>query len=57
MRLFDVPVVLRGWFIWMKSDSSPEQVQLELFLGSEKRDQMIEAVDFVATEYQFVIFE
>ena len=35
----------------------PEQIQLELFLGSEKRNQMVEAVDFLASEHQFVILE
>ena len=28
-----------------------------MFLGSEKRDQMIEAIDFVASEYQLMVFE
>ena len=35
----------------------PEHIQLELFLGSEKRNQMVEAVDFIASEHQFVILE
>lgn len=34
-----------------------EHIQLELFLGSEKRNQMVEAVDFIASEHQFVILE
>lgn len=35
----------------------PEHIQLELFLGSEKRNQMVEAVDFIASEHQFVPLE
>ena len=34
-----------------------EQVQLELFLGGEKRYQVIETVHLVASEYQFMVFE
>ena len=41
----------------MKSDPPAEQVQLELFLGGEKRYQVIETVHLVASEYQFMVFE
>lgn len=34
-----------------------EQIQLELLLGGEERDQVIEAVHLVASEYQLVVFE
>lgn len=34
-----------------------EQVQLELFLGREKRDQMVETVYLAASEYQLMILE
>lgn len=34
-----------------------EHVQLELFLGSEKRDQMVETVYLAASEYQLMVLE
>lgn len=57
MWLFEVPVVLKGVVHLDEIGLFPEQVQLELFLGNEKRDQMVEAVDFIASEYQFMILE